>query len=107
LHEELNVDGVAKSPPSGVAAVFQDLGILYVRFHPRKTTTPCGTKFLLSHPMTFGETSNVELIAFGEATKIRIEQEKFLQSVFQILSGFLYIEMINFMNRDPFIERFL
>ena len=49
------IDGGAKSAPHGVVAVFQDLDIQYVCHHPRKTTTPCGAKFLLSHLIFFIE----------------------------------------------------
>jgi len=44
-------DGVAKSPPYGVTAFFQDLDILDVCLHPWKNTGPCRTESLLSHPV--------------------------------------------------------
>jgi len=44
-----------KSPIYGVAAVFPDLDLLYVGLHTGKTTTPCTSKFLLSHLMAFCE----------------------------------------------------
>ncbi len=49
------IDGVVKSPPYGVAAVFRDLDIRHVCLHPRKTTTPCGAEFLLSRLISFCE----------------------------------------------------
>ncbi len=51
----INIDGVAKSPPYGVTALFQDLDLPDVGLRPRKTTRPCTSKFLLSHPMSICE----------------------------------------------------
>jgi len=48
-------DGVAKSPPYGVTPVFQDLDLPDVGLRPGKTTKPCRTKFLHSHPIRSGD----------------------------------------------------
>ncbi|NOQ41573.1 MAG: hypothetical protein GQ563_03610 [Desulfuromusa sp.] len=53
------LDGVAKSPTSGVAAIFQDLDILIVCLRPGKITTPCWSKFLISHHILYCEIINV------------------------------------------------
>jgi hypothetical protein len=56
-----NQDGVAKSPPYGVTAFFQDLDIHTVCLRPWKNTKPCRPKFLLSHLMSFCESTNQEI----------------------------------------------
>ncbi len=56
-------NGVAKSPPYRVTVFFQDLDIPDVCLRPRKTTKPCRTKFLFSHPTSFYE--NIKKSAAG------------------------------------------
>jgi len=43
-----NNDGVAKSPPYGVTAVFQDLDILMYAFTPEKSPSLVGRNFCLA-----------------------------------------------------------
>jgi len=48
-------DGVAKSPPSGVAAVFQELDIHMYAFAPEKQLRLGGRNFCLAIPRFFCE----------------------------------------------------
>ena len=62
----VNFDGVAKTPISCVVAHFCSFGIPHVWPQSQKCTTPCISKFLLSHPATF-----CELIKFDKFAKSR------------------------------------
>ena len=59
------IDGVAKSPPHGVAAVLQDLDIPMYAFAFEKPLRR-GTKFLLSHLIHFCEYLIIGAIANGQ-----------------------------------------
>ena len=59
-------DGVVKSLIYRVVAIFQTLDIPHVCLRAWKITTPCISKFLLSHPTTFYETIKVWPALFRE-----------------------------------------
>ncbi len=60
----LKIDGVAKSPISGVVVTFRALDIPGVCHRTRNNTSPGISKFLLSHRHTFCETVKINTLFF-------------------------------------------